>query len=122
MEADMERKRMPHGTDTELSSWLDRRVLDRHGDVFGVVVDVYVDAFTRRPAWLAISTGMFGTNVTVAPVRGSSLLGDDVVVAHSKQVVTTAPAALPHPTLDPVAELAVSHHYMPRKQAGERRR
>ncbi len=107
---------MPHGTDAELGSWLDRRVRDRHGELFGVVVDIYVDARTRRPAWLAITTGTFGTKVTVAPVRGASLLGDDVVVGHSERTVVTAPMARPCRALDPVAEQAVAHHYAPSRE------
>ena len=113
---------MPHDADTEMSSWLDRRVLDRNGDVFGTVVDVYVDAITCEPTWLAISTGMFGTRIAVAPVHGASLLGGDVVVAHSKLTVASAPSAQPRQMLDPSTVLAITHHYALGKLPGDTER
>ncbi len=72
--------------------WVDRRARDTSGEVLGVVVDVYEDPATREAAWLAISTGYFGTRIAVVPIRGASLLGDDVVVAHHRTLITTAPA------------------------------
>ena len=33
----------------ELSSWIDRRVLDVSGNRIGVIVDIYRDATTARP-------------------------------------------------------------------------
>jgi hypothetical protein len=94
-------------------AWFDRRALDVHGDLLGVVVDVYDDPDSRRPAWLAISTGFFGTRVGVVPVRGASLLGPDVVVAYDRHTVTTAPAVDVVITVDPAQQQRLLDHYAP---------
>lgn len=95
----------------ELSVWLDRRALDNCGELLGTVVDIYDDARTRRPSWLAISTGFFGTRIAVAPVRGASLLGDDVVVAHDRHTVTHAPTVDIVVTVEPNQHQRLLDHY-----------
>lgn len=101
-----------HGT-----NWIDRRAIDRYGELLGIVVDVYDDAATRRPAWLAISTGFFGARVAVAPVQGATLLGADVVVAHDAATVRAAPAVTTVVTIDALDEQPLVEHYC-RSSAG----
>jgi hypothetical protein len=93
--------------------WFDRRALDVHGHLLGVVVDVYDDPESRRPAWLAISTGFFGTRIGVVPLRGASFLGPDVVVAYDRHTVTTAPAVDVVVTVDPTQQQRLVDHYAP---------
>ena len=93
--------------------WVDRRVRDTSGDVLGVVVDVYEDPHTRRPTWLAISTGYFGTCVAVVPIRGASLLGDEVVVAHNRETITEAPAVEIFVAVTPDHHRQLVDHYGP---------
>jgi hypothetical protein len=57
------------GTDGDRERLGRSSAMDNHGDLIGVVVDVYEDPSSRRPAWLAISTGFFGTRVAVVPLR-----------------------------------------------------
>jgi hypothetical protein len=71
----------------ELSSWIDRRVLDVTGDGIGVIVDIYCDATTARPTWLAIDIGGSPPIIAVIPVRGSSLLGENVILANDRATV-----------------------------------
>jgi hypothetical protein len=94
--------------------WFDRRALDVHGDLLGIVVDVYDDLESRRPAWLAIRTGFFGTRIGVVPLRGASLLGPDVVVAYDRHTVTTAPAVDVVITVDPGQQQRLADHYAQR--------
>jgi len=94
-----------------LADWVDRRAIDQHGEVVGVVVDIYLDVETRRAKWLAISSGFFGTCAVVAPVRGASLLGGDVVIAHPREAIRAAPSVQAVVTIPPVAEQAVIDHY-----------
>lgn len=91
--------------------WIDRRALDRRGELIGVVVDVYGDPVSRRPAWLAISSGFFGIRIGVAPIEGVSLRGGDVVIAHSREVVTTAPPVDVLVTVDPDQQRRLVDHY-----------
>lgn len=94
----------------EMGPWLDRRALDNRGALLGVVVDIYTD-LSRRPEWLAISTGFFGTRVAVAPVRGASLLGEDVVIAHDQRTITTAPTVDVIVAVDPQQQQRLVDHY-----------
>ena len=71
----------------ELSSWIDRRVLDVNGNRIGVIVDIYPDATTARPTWLAIEIGGSPPTIAVTPVRGSSLLGENVILANDRDTV-----------------------------------
>jgi PRC-barrel domain len=95
----------------ELADWVDRRAVDRHGQSIVVIVDIYTDAPTGRPAWLAISSGFFGTRVVVAPVGSASLLGEDVVVAHARDVIERAPHVEAIVTIPPGQERSVIDHY-----------
>ena len=71
----------------ELSSWIDRGVLDVSGNRIGVIVDIYCDVTTARPTWLAIEIGGSPPTIAVTPVRGSSLLGEDVILANDRDTV-----------------------------------
>jgi hypothetical protein len=106
--------RLEHVDVTERGDeWFDRRALDVHGDLLGVVVDVYDDPESRRPAWLAISTGFFGTHIGVVPLSGASLLGPDVVVAYDRHTITTAPAVDVVITVDQAQQQRLVDHYAP---------
>lgn len=95
----------------EPSDWVDRRALDLHGELLGIVVDAYTDPASRRVRWLALATGFFGTRVAVVPVQGASLLGDDVVIAHPREVITTAPLVEIVVGVDPGDEPSLVAHY-----------
>src|SRR3954451_13281886 len=95
------------------SEWIDRRALDVRGEPIGVIVDVYDDPDGRRPAWLSISTGYFGTRIAIVPLRGVSLLGHDVVIPHTRHTITTAPAVEVVVIVDPDQQQALIDHYTP---------
>jgi len=78
-------------TYTQVSDLIDRKALDPLGDKIGTISNVYVDEETDEPAWLAITTGWFGTRVSFAPVAGAYMADDDVVVAYPKDTVKDAP-------------------------------
>jgi len=94
--------------------------LDKRGELVGVVVDVYDDPSTRRSAWLAISTGFFGTRVGVVPLHGASLLGDDVVIPYTRHVVTSAPRVDVIVTVDPDQQQWLIDHYATASGSPER--
>lgn len=79
------------GARRQLSEWVDRRALGNRGQLIGIIVDIYDDPSSLRPAWVAIATGFFGTLIAVAPVCGASLLGDDVVIGYSRPTIAAAP-------------------------------
>ena len=64
---------------------------DTDGKKIGAVGQVYLDAATGEPAWLAVRTGLFGTGESFVPAADATLEGDDVRIGHSKDVVKDAP-------------------------------
>jgi hypothetical protein len=93
------------------SDWVDRTALDRRGALIGVIVDVYDDPLSRRPAWLAISTGFFGARVGVAPLGSASRLGEDVVIGHDRSTIASAPSVDVVVTVDPSQQRQLIDHY-----------
>ena len=65
---------------------------DADGGKIGNVGQVYLDDSSGEPAWVTVSTGMFGTRESFAPLYGSSVRGDQLVLAVSKQLVKDAPS------------------------------
>ena len=94
-----------------LSLWLDRRVRSSDGDSLGITAGVYAHRVFRHPAWLIVDTGMPGAPVVVAPARGSSLLGDDIVIGADRDAVLTAPTVHGRSVLDPADERSLTAHY-----------
>lgn len=93
------------------SKWQDRHVLDKHGELLGMVIDVYPGPTSRRPEWLAVSTGYFGTRIVTVPLRGASLLGDDIVVRHDRSTVNDAPDVEIASVVDPLQHRLLVDHY-----------
>lgn len=105
------------GTGPRETRWVDRRVRDSSGELIGMIVDVYDDSSSHLPTWLAISTGFFGARIGVAPIFGASLLGDDVVIAHPREAVDSAPWVDPRVSvLRPDVERLLAH-YFPRSRS-----
>jgi stress response protein YsnF len=88
-----------------------RTVIDPDGDKIGTVFDVYVDNETDQPEWLAITTGLFGTKVSFAPIAGAAFAGDDLQLGYTKDLVKDAPKAEADGQLSPDEEAALYAHY-----------
>ncbi len=65
--------------------------VDADGDKIGNVGQVYLDDDSGQPAWVTVSTGMFGTRQSFAPLYGSSVGDGQLVLAVPKQLVKDAP-------------------------------
>ncbi len=88
-----------------------REAVDPSDTKIGTISDVYVDDETGQPAWLAVTTGLFGTKVSFVPLAGAQSSGDDVVVAFDKALVKDAPKAEADGHLSPEEEAELYHHY-----------
>lgn len=96
----------------DVRTWRDAKVVDNDGDTIGSVHDVYLDRQSGEPAWLAITTGRFGTNVSFAPIEGATRDGDgDVRLAYEKDAVKDAPNVDADGELSPQEEQALYRHY-----------
>jgi hypothetical protein len=83
--------------------WIGRDAYDINGDKIGGIDQIYYDDITGRPEWLAIRTGFFGTNTSFAPISGSTVYGDDLRLAYTKDQVKDAP------NIDPTSGSLLAH-------------
>jgi uncharacterized protein (TIGR02271 family) len=75
----------------DVRTWRGKNVVDSDGSKIGSLEDIYLDRQTGEPQWAAIKTGLFGSNVSFAPLEGASPIGDDLRIAYSKDQVKGAP-------------------------------
>jgi uncharacterized protein (TIGR02271 family) len=68
-----------------------RTAVDAAGDKIGKIGQVYIDDTTGQPSWITVSTGLFGTKESFAPLQGATSQGDDLVLAVTKDQVKDAP-------------------------------
>jgi uncharacterized protein (TIGR02271 family) len=80
-------------------------------DKIGTVGQVYLDERTGEPAWATVKTGMFGTRESFVPLFGSSVRGDLLVLAVSKQLVKDAPSIDDDGHLSETEVAALYQHY-----------
>jgi uncharacterized protein (TIGR02271 family) len=95
----------------EIAGWKGRTAVDRDGDKIGSIEDVYLDRQSGEPEWVAIKTGLFGSNVSFVPVADATPAGDDVRIAYEKDVVKDAPNVEADGELSPEEERRLYDHY-----------
>jgi uncharacterized protein (TIGR02271 family) len=95
----------------DIETWRGRSLVDRDGDKIGKVEDVYLDRQSGDPEWVAVKTGLFGSNVSFVPIQDASTAGDDLQVAYTKDQVKDAPNIDPDGELSPEEERRLYSHY-----------
>ena len=75
----------------QLQSMIGQNAVDASGDKIGKIGQIYLDDSTGDPQWVTVSTGMFGTKESFAPLYGSRAEGDNLMLAVSKAQVKDAP-------------------------------
>jgi uncharacterized protein (TIGR02271 family) len=90
---------------------LGRTAIDSSGSKIGKVGQLYLDDQTSQPVWVTVSTGLFGTNESFAPLYGASFQGDDLVLAVSKDKVKDAPNMAADGHLDDSENYALYSYY-----------
>ena len=78
-------------TSQDRPDYIHRAAVDAEGNRIGKISQMVLDEQTGRPQWVLVETGLFGTRQSYAPVRGSKLDGELVVLAVSKDKVKDAP-------------------------------
>jgi stress response protein YsnF len=99
----------PLDIDTALD-WRGRTVVDRDGDKIGTFDELYLDE-DDRPAWGAVTTGLFGMRQTFVPLSEAQPDGDALRVPFGKDMVKDAPNVDPDTQLDPEEEALLYRHY-----------
>jgi uncharacterized protein (TIGR02271 family) len=95
----------------EIETWRGRTLVDRDGDKIGTIEEVYLDRSSGEPEWLAVKTGLFGSNLSFVPIRDASAEGDDVRVQHEKDLVKDAPNVEADGELSAEEERRLYQHY-----------
>ena len=79
-------------TSQDRPDYVHRAAVDAEGNRIGKITKVYDDDQSRQPMWILVETGLLGTRQSFAPIRGSRLDGEQLVVlAVSKDQVKDAP-------------------------------
>ena len=86
-------------------------VVDRDGDKIGKVDEIYLDQHSDKPEWLAVKTGLFGSNVSFVPLAEATTEDDVVRVPYEKAQVKDAPNADPDGELSQEEEARLYRHY-----------
>ena len=95
----------------ELADLRGQQVIDADGDKIGKLEEIYLDDQTGEPTWLAVSTGMFGSNVSFVPLERAERDADGVRVPWDKAKVKEAPNVDPDQHLTPEEEARLYQHY-----------
>ncbi len=82
-------------TTSDLQNMEGRTAVDKDGAKLGKIGQVYVDDQSGQPLWVTISTGLFGTKESFAPLYGSRTDGDNLQLAVTKDMVKDAPSVDP---------------------------
>ena len=78
-------------TSQDPQQYIHRTAVNAEGNRIGKISQVYFDDQTGQALWLLVETGLFGTRQSFAPIRGSQIDGERVVLAVSKDQVKDAP-------------------------------
>ena len=78
-------------TPPDPQEYIHRAAVDPDGNRIGKVSKVYLNDHTGQPQWVLVETGLFGTRDSFAPIHGSRMDGELVVLAVSKEQVKDAP-------------------------------
>ena len=101
---------MPVQTD-EAIKWRGQEVVDSDGSKIGKIEEIYLDAETEMPEWLAVKTGKFGGKVGFIPLAEASDQGGTIRVPYSSEQVKDAPHAEADGALSQDEEAALYKHY-----------
>ena len=85
--------------------------VDAEGNRIGKITKVYLDDQTGQPLWVLVETGLFGTRQSFAPIHGSRVDGELVVMAVSKDQVKDAPNIDQEAHLSESEEDTLRQHY-----------
>jgi uncharacterized protein YrrD len=98
-------------TSPDPQEYIHRAAVDPDGNRIGKVSKVYLDDHTGQPQWFLVETGLFGTRDSLAPVHGSRIDGERVVLSVSKEQVKDAPHIDRDARISPSEEDTLRQHY-----------
>ena len=103
--------------ETRYDDWIGRTALASDGEKIGEIRDIYYDDVTGRPEWLAVKTGVFGSQ-GIVPIAGAQIVKHtdsddmDLQLCYTRDQIRQAPEvsdATDH--LDATEERELYAHY-----------
>jgi uncharacterized protein (TIGR02271 family) len=98
-------------TTTDVQAWIDRQVIGSDDDKIGKIDQIYVDRQSGEPKFMAVKTGLFGSNVSFVPIDEAQDSGDKVSVPYTKDQVKDAPNIDADAELSEAEEQRIYEHY-----------
>jgi uncharacterized protein (TIGR02271 family) len=98
-------------TDSAVADWRGATAVDHDGEKIGTIDEIYADADTDKPEWLAVKTGLFGMKLSFIPIAEASETGGQVRVPYDNQQVKDAPAVEREGELSQEEEANLYRHY-----------
>jgi uncharacterized protein (TIGR02271 family) len=98
-------------TTEELQNMEGQTAVDVNGAKLGKIGQIYVDDQTGQPLWVTITTGMFGTKQSFAPLHGSRPAGGNLQLAVTKDMVADAPGVEADGHIEDSENEALYTHY-----------
>ena len=95
----------------DVQTWKGQTLVGPDNDKIGEIADVYLDRQSGEPEWLAVKTGLFGSNLSFVPIREANASGDGVTVPYDKALVKDAPNVEADGELSPEEERRLYEHY-----------
>jgi stress response protein YsnF len=97
-------------SDQEMSAAVGGTAYGSDGSKLGMVEAFFADDRTGAPTWVSVSTGLFGTRHSIAPVAGATFADGALHIPVTHDAVKSAPA-MQGEHLDPADEEALRQHY-----------
>jgi uncharacterized protein (TIGR02271 family) len=98
-------------TTHDVREWIDQDLVDSNHNKIGKINQVYVDRQTGEPKFVAVKTGLLGSNVSLVPIEESQARNDHVAVPYSKDQVKDAPDIDADAELSEAEEQRLYEHY-----------
>lgn len=98
-------------TTTDVQGWIGRQLIGNDHDKIGKVDEVYVDRESGEPKFLAVKTGLFGSNVSFVPIEEARGSGDQVTVPYTKDQIKDAPNVDADGEISRSEEQRIYEHY-----------
>ena len=95
----------------DVETWRGSELRSSDGDKIGSIEEVYLDRESGEPEWIAVKTGLFGSNHSFVPIEGASYSDGAVTVPHDKATVKDAPNISADGELSAEEEQRLYEHY-----------
>ena len=98
-------------TESAVAAWRGATAVDHDGEKIGTIDEIYADAESGKPEWLAVKTGLFGMKLSFIPIAEASETGGQVRVPYDNQQVKDAPTVEADGELSQGEEANLYRHY-----------